>query len=572
MADIISTLPDDILCHILSFLETKQSAATSILSKRWSHLCLSVPTLCFDTNLHYQTECSKFNDFMNSVLLARDATLSIKSFHFKVAYGCLLRCPITTITKWINFVIQRRVEYLYLHLSPSGSYPGLPVNILTCKTLVVLKLSGFNVEKGYSSIVLPSLKTLHLEIIWFPKLRDILMFLSGCPILEELYTFDVTFCFEESLTFTAVAAIAVVAMQNAVVAARDSLSHSLFSSNRTQSVATSILSKRWNHLWLSVPTLCFDESHKTVKDPITSLKFKDFVNSVLLQRDATRPIKSFYFKDSRYYDLGCLSIIKWVKFVLQHRVEYLCLVLYTSRDIPITVFSSKTLVVLKLSHFCTKEGYSSGVLLPSLKTLHLEYMSFPKLGDFMMFLSRCPILEDLLTSYVFFDYDESLNWNECNCLSNLTRANILCTYSFFPLKAVHNVRSLRFQIDQVHYWNNLIPTFHNLINLELVSLKYSCKFLVKFLNQCPKLQKLDLHQTTKTKTWNKKEYREREKWVDPAVVPQCLSLHLKTCNIFDFSGQPEELKLASFYHAIAIFGGLNLNLVFGGKLFLLVLA
>ncbi|XP_058767621.1 F-box/LRR-repeat protein At4g14103-like [Vicia villosa] len=286
MADIISTLPDDILCQILSFLETKQSAATSILSKRWIHLCLSVSALYFDTDLHFQTECSIFNDFMNSVLLARDATLPIKSFHFKVGYGCLLRCPIISITKWINFVVQRRVEYLYLHLSPSGSYPELPVTILTCKTLVVLKLSGFNVNEGCSSVVLPSLKTLHLTFIGFPKPRDFIMFLSGCPVLEELHTFDVTFYYDESLT-------------------------------------------------------------------------------------------------------------------------------------------------------CT------------------EWKSF--------------------------------------CLSNLTRADIRRTHSYFPLKAVNNTPSLCLELNQEQHYG-LIPTFHNLTQLELISLRYSCQILVEVLNHSPMLQKLDLRQ------------------------------------------------------------------------------
>jgi hypothetical protein len=66
--DIISTLPDEILCHILSFLETEQSVATTILSKRWNHLWRSVSTLCFKTIFTNKDFNFDFNDFVYSVL------------------------------------------------------------------------------------------------------------------------------------------------------------------------------------------------------------------------------------------------------------------------------------------------------------------------------------------------------------------------------------------------------------------------------------------------------------------------------------------------------------------------
>ncbi|KAK6134496.1 hypothetical protein DH2020_031730 [Rehmannia glutinosa] len=43
--DRLSALPDDIICHILSFLPTKISAATSILSRRWGFLWICVKKL-----------------------------------------------------------------------------------------------------------------------------------------------------------------------------------------------------------------------------------------------------------------------------------------------------------------------------------------------------------------------------------------------------------------------------------------------------------------------------------------------------------------------------------------------
>jgi hypothetical protein len=196
MTDIISTLGDEILCHILSFLQTKQSVATTILSKRWNHLYLSVPNLYFLNTITDQDSNFNFNDFVSSVLLSRDVTFPIKSFHLDVTYEHSLRLyihnPANRITKWINFVLQRGVEDIQLRVEHRG-LSKLPVRILNCRTLVVLKLSGFQMDEGLSSVILPSIKTLHLEYIWLPTLRDFMLLLIGCPILEDFFTFDVTF-------------------------------------------------------------------------------------------------------------------------------------------------------------------------------------------------------------------------------------------------------------------------------------------------------------------------------------------------------------------------------------------
>jgi hypothetical protein len=65
---------------------------------------------------------------------------------------------------------------------------------------VVLKLIGFTVEEDFSPVALPSLKILHLDSIWFNKLRDFMLFLNECPLLEDLSAFYVMYGSEESLT------------------------------------------------------------------------------------------------------------------------------------------------------------------------------------------------------------------------------------------------------------------------------------------------------------------------------------------------------------------------------------
>jgi|APAra0007618328_1042625.scaffolds.fasta_scaffold04775_5 hypothetical protein len=70
--DIINNLPEpNLLCHILSFLPLKDSALTSLLSKKWRYLFAFRPNLDFDglVNLHHREDSNRmFIDFLNRVL------------------------------------------------------------------------------------------------------------------------------------------------------------------------------------------------------------------------------------------------------------------------------------------------------------------------------------------------------------------------------------------------------------------------------------------------------------------------------------------------------------------------
>ncbi|XP_058741185.1 F-box/LRR-repeat protein At4g14103-like [Vicia villosa] len=190
MADILSALPDEVVCHILSFLQTKDAVATSILSTRWKHLWRSVPVLNFtNTVLTDQNANFRVTDFIYYVLLSRVSALPIKAFKISLIYHYNEdnNLGIHSFYKWINFLVERGVENLdlFLMLSSPG-VPDLPNTILTCKTLVSLHLLFFSINFTFPSVDLPSLKTLNLRFIFFPRNDGFMMFLAGCPNLEDL--------------------------------------------------------------------------------------------------------------------------------------------------------------------------------------------------------------------------------------------------------------------------------------------------------------------------------------------------------------------------------------------------
>ncbi|CAN7103518.1 unnamed protein product, partial [Brassica rapa subsp. narinosa] len=136
--DRVSNLPDEVLCHILSFLTTKEAALTSILAKRWRNLLAFVPSLTIDDHpvfLHpqygklYRREIiQSFTHFVDRVLTLQGSPLKKLS----------LKCPTVDDTArvdgWISNALARGVSDL--DLTSGVSYQLSP----KCSTLVKLKL------------------------------------------------------------------------------------------------------------------------------------------------------------------------------------------------------------------------------------------------------------------------------------------------------------------------------------------------------------------------------------------------------------------------------------------------
>ncbi|KAH1198659.1 hypothetical protein AAZX31_18G149400 [Glycine max] len=180
--DRISSLPNELLCHILSFLPTKQAVATGILSKRWGPLWRSVSTLDFNDESYLQKRTFFYwyrsVQSVYTVMLRRDVAQPIKRFILACSF-----CDVYTVSTWIMTAIEHRAEHVSLSLNPLIT---LSCSILSSRYLVVLELSGPTL-RGISSCDFPSLKTLHLKMVHLRECRCLVEILAACPVLEDLF-------------------------------------------------------------------------------------------------------------------------------------------------------------------------------------------------------------------------------------------------------------------------------------------------------------------------------------------------------------------------------------------------
>lgn len=177
--DRISELPDAVLCHILSFLPTKCTFRTSILSTRWKNIWASVPNLDFSDEA--TSDKTGFLAFVDRLLFSPDSS-DIRKFRLH----CSSVDDFSHIDSWICAAIQRNAVEVDLCVESDGRQIfELPKPLLTCKTLEVLKLDSNYVINLPISGSFPSLRSLHVTVD-SPDSDAMGTLISYCPVLENL--------------------------------------------------------------------------------------------------------------------------------------------------------------------------------------------------------------------------------------------------------------------------------------------------------------------------------------------------------------------------------------------------
>lgn len=119
--DRISSLPDSVIYHILSFLPTtKYAVGTSILSRRWKLLWTEVPNLLFGyVGVDYSQErMRKFEQFVNKVLLL-STVQNVLKFHLYCRNELI---EPFYVNAWISTAIIRNVQVLKVEVFLLSSF------------------------------------------------------------------------------------------------------------------------------------------------------------------------------------------------------------------------------------------------------------------------------------------------------------------------------------------------------------------------------------------------------------------------------------------------------------------
>uniref|UniRef100_A0A0E0R5C5 F-box domain-containing protein n=1 Tax=Oryza rufipogon TaxID=4529 RepID=A0A0E0R5C5_ORYRU len=161
--DWLSTLPDEILHNVLSFLPAHEAVRTCLLSRRWRNLWRSAPVLRIR---HRWVGVERFNKFVNNLLLLRDPVpldeLEFQTYTYwptKMPRPCIYEVKYAEL--WIRHALMCKARVLRV--------------LVQSEHLAPLELSMPLISKHLTTLQLRSV-----------KLDNHALDFSNCPVLEDL--------------------------------------------------------------------------------------------------------------------------------------------------------------------------------------------------------------------------------------------------------------------------------------------------------------------------------------------------------------------------------------------------
>ncbi|XP_076897280.1 FBD-associated F-box protein At5g60610-like [Bidens hawaiensis] len=134
--DRLSSLPDDLIHKILSFLDITDAIGSSVLSPRWRYIWTSMPYLRLSSEDF--TKLPAFSKFVANVLSRRDNLAEVYSVELS------FRCTVSqAVKRFLSYAVSHNVQQLSMVCFPEKDFK-FPLSLVSSRSLKHLSLTAYN--------------------------------------------------------------------------------------------------------------------------------------------------------------------------------------------------------------------------------------------------------------------------------------------------------------------------------------------------------------------------------------------------------------------------------------------